>query len=158
GVIHAIALGTYELEHEVARVAAAASLADHQRRVLQGRIASALELRGASAATLAAHWSQASGPDAAARTVQWAEAAGDDAMRDFDPAVAARWFEQAIGAADDSTLRTRLVVRLAQAQCYAGDSEHVVTLMQAMRLAREIGDPELLVEAARIWAPAWSRV
>ena len=33
----------------------------------------------------------------------------------------------------------------------------MATLLEAMRLAREVGDSELLVEAARIWVPAWSR-
>jgi DNA-binding SARP family transcriptional activator len=156
GFLRIDGVASFAFVHELSRHALAASIGERDQAELHRRIAVAMETRQLPAAWIAAHWSRARGDDVPARTRKWAGAAGDDAMRLSDPGGACRWFELAVEASDDARTHARFLIRLADAQWQSGEGNHIDSLTEALHIARELNDPQLLVEAASVWSPVWS--
>ncbi len=108
-----------------------------------------------SRALLAAHWAGAAGPDAPAKVERYARAAGHEALRVFEPATAAKWFELALASLTDEHGRGTLVAELAQARQLAGHPDGVATLREAVQLALASPDDELSVGIVEIAGSGW---
>lgn len=155
-ILRSIGLSTFTFAHEVTRRALAETLDPDRRADIHRRIALTFEQRGEPAGLIASHWRYAAGPDAAEKTVHYARQAGEDTMKRHDPAGASAWFRVACDAATEPSTRARLLVRLADAQRLAGDAAAGESLRAAIRIAREVGDDDLLIKCATGWAPTWS--
>ncbi|HXW35376.1 MAG TPA: BTAD domain-containing putative transcriptional regulator, partial [Acidimicrobiales bacterium] len=143
--------GSYEFSHALVR----STLYDEQSAVRRARrhrqVAEALEARGGEdTAALAYHFQRAGGADA--RAVDYAAAAGEQALEQLAFDQAAEFFTQALDAAEDVDAglerRCSLLVRLGTAQRLAGISAYRATLLEAARLAMNLGDATLLAQAA----------
>lgn len=102
---------------------------------------------------LAHHWAEAAPIAGSERAIWWARRAGDHAMSTLAPDEAVRWYRRALdliesGSVDDDELRRTLHVALGSAERNAGDPVHRRRLLDAARLAKSVGDVEVLVEAA----------
>ena len=129
--------------------------AEVHRRVAEAIEASVAESmrRDLSVENLAYHWSHASTTSELARTVGYARRAGDRAMAQLAPAEACAWFRQGLEVVAQETarvdrLRCELLVSLGDAQRQSGDPSYRETLLEAGRLANEVGDHHNLVRAA----------
>ncbi len=127
-----------------------------RRGMLHRRIAELLEERADSpaerAAELARHWLRAEPADPE-RSARWCAAAGDAALRGYDHEVAAGWFEQAlklreqIGEAGGVAERCDLLIGLGEALRYSNQERSRGCLLDAARLADELGEVDRLVAA-----------
>lgn len=89
---------TFEFQHALIREAAESMLLSSERRELHQRIAEELEAREVSeSAAIAYHYAQAGMRE---RLISHAVAAADDAWRAGAPVESARWYEQALDAAE----------------------------------------------------------
>ncbi len=156
GLLHVTGLGSFDFAHDVARRAIAESVDTDARFAVHRDIAHVLERRAESAARVAAHWAQVRGSEGDAQTVMWSDRAGEEALRGLDAHAAAGWFALAVDRVTDPRVRAHLLVRLAEAQCRAGEATGADTLRSALEIVRALDDAELLVEAATLWAPIWS--
>jgi class 3 adenylate cyclase/tetratricopeptide (TPR) repeat protein len=143
--------GTYEFTHALVRSTLYDELSVARRARRHRQVAEALERRASTDdAALAYHFRRAGTVDE--RAVDYAASAGEAALEQlaFDQAVA--FFTQALEALDDCAAepprRCALLIRLGQAQRLALVPAFRETLLQAASLATEIGDTDLLVEAA----------
>jgi predicted ATPase len=109
------------------------------------------------ATDLAYHYFQASGSRVtgreATKAIEYARAAGDAALDKLAPDEALRWYRQALDLVDrqpdaDLSVRGALLVGIGDAQRQTGDAAYAETLLMAGQLARQLGDPELLIAAA----------
>ncbi len=155
GLVHVTGIGLFDFVHDLARRVVVESIDPETRDRLHRDIATAFERRDVAPALVATQWNRVSGPDADARTIEWAERAGEAALRDLDPYAAAGWFALAAERAADEPTRAHLLIRLAGAQCQAGEREGADTLRAALEIARRLDDGKLLVEAATVWTPIW---
>ncbi len=121
------------------------------------RVAEALEALcggdpGERTGELARHFlAAAARPAQIPRAVAYARRAGERALCALAPDEALRWYAQALtalGGAPDELERVRCLVGLGVAQRQAGDPGFRDTLLEAARLARQLGDTGLLVRAA----------
>jgi hypothetical protein len=121
------------------------------------RVAEALEALcggdpGERTGELARHFlAAAARPAQIPRAVAYARRAGERALCALAPDDALRWYAQALtalGGAPDELERARCLVGLGVAQRQAGDPGFRDTLLEAARLARQLGDTGLLVRAA----------
>ncbi|MGD0593539.1 MAG: BTAD domain-containing putative transcriptional regulator [Acidimicrobiales bacterium] len=143
--------GAYEFTHALVRSTLYDELSAARRARRHRQVAEALEARdNKDAAALAYHFQRAGSADA--RSIEYAAAAGEQALERlaFDQAVA--FFSQALEAADDveagADRRCGLLVRLGTAQRLAAVPAYRETLLGAARLAQDLGDAELLAQAA----------
>ena len=94
---------------------------------------------------------QATTPGGAGKAIAYARAAGERALAQLAPSDALRWYEQALGLLDhdagDERLRAALLVGLGNAQRQTGHPAYRETLLDAGRLAEEVGDTDTLVAA-----------
>jgi DNA-binding SARP family transcriptional activator len=157
-VLNFTRVGSFAFTHELTRTALAESFDDVERASLHRHIATALEQRGADPATLALHWSRASGRGAAHKTAAWADAAGQQSLQQFDPHGAMRWFDLAVSAAGDQRQRAQLLVRLADATSQAGEPGTADALREAVRIARALKDDHLLAQVGTVYAPVWASI
>jgi hypothetical protein len=119
------------------------------------RVAEALEeLYGADPGDhlgeLALHWRLAAVPVNKARAADYALKAGRRALENLAPAEAVQYFADAveqIGRAD-SPARCEALIGLGEAQRQSGFAAFRETLLEASRIASELGDPELAARAA----------
>ena len=120
-------------------------------------VAEHLELRwgadpGDRAGELAHHWSAAVQPTDVAKAVHYAAVAAARALDQLAPDEALRWYSQAIElldrSPDDLHQRARILLGLGDAQKQCGVPAHRETLIEAAHLADQIGDVDLLVQAA----------
>jgi len=155
GLLHVTGLGTFDFVHDLVRRAIAESREEGARAQEHADIAIALERRSASAARIAAQWGQASGTVASRKAMLWGDRAGEDALHDLDPHAAIDWFAFAAERAEEERTRAHLLIRLAGAQCQAGDKSGAETLRAALDIARRLHDSDLLVEAATLSTPIW---
>jgi class 3 adenylate cyclase len=131
----------------------------HNRRARAHRqVAEALEVvcgdrPGARVGELARHWCRATQPSDVAKAINYSRQAGDSALAALAPAVALRYYAQAIDlyaqATDpDPILEIDLAIGLGTAQRQTGDPAFRDTLLGGARRAAAVGDTERLVAAA----------
>lgn len=104
---------------------------------------------------LAHHYTRAAAPATeTTKAVTYATQAGDHALAQLANEDASRYYTQALELLDviagppDKPRRLDLTIALGEAQRRAGDPAHRETLLEAGRLAREIGDAEGCARAA----------
>ena len=129
-----------------------------RRARLHRRIAEAIEDTcgedpGPRLAELAHHWSAARTPVDAGKALAYSRRAGERALDDLAPDEAMRWFRQALDLHDeqaeaDPAERCDLLIGLGDAQRQAAEFDFRNTLLDAARMARELGDADRLVRAA----------
>ena len=155
-VLQPSTIHSYRFAHQLFRHALAADLSAVQRADGHRRIAQALERRQASPAILAAHWSAASGADVPPKVFTYARAAGRESLRILEPSEAVGWFELALANLSDEADRGSLLAELAEAQQFAGDSDCVATLREAVGIALATNDDALTLQIVRVTTPGWS--
>ena len=144
---HALIRNTLYEEHGLTR-----------RARLHLRIAEALEEicgsdPGPRLAELAHHWSAATASIDPAKAMDYSRRAAERALAELAPNEALRWFENALDmesqrAEHDPRDRCDILIGLGQAQRQAGEAVYRSTLLEAARLARELGDGARLASAA----------
>ena len=126
------------------------------RAALHAQVAVALQGgragRRSSAAEVARHW-LAAGESGHEGALQYAARAGDEALGKLAPDEARRWYQVAlelIARQHDASWGQRcdLLIRRGEAERQAGNLRFRETLIQAARLAVQIGDERRLVRAA----------
>ena len=107
------------------------------------------------AAALAHHWGRAAASAADTnRAVAWSKRAGDRALAQLAHDEAVAYYQEALDRLDtgqprvDSRQRLDLLLSLGVAQQRAGEPAHRETLLEAARLAIDVGDAGRLAEAA----------
>jgi class 3 adenylate cyclase/tetratricopeptide (TPR) repeat protein len=127
------------------------------RRVrLHRRIAEALEELcagdpGARVTELARHWALAATPDEAAKAAEYARQAGQRALAELAPDEALRWFGQAAELQPSDAERAErfeVLLGLGEAQRLLANPAFRDTLLQASKLAEELGDADRAARAA----------
>jgi class 3 adenylate cyclase len=147
------AAGCYRFVHALIVHTLANDLSATRRQRTHQRVAQALEDRGADAAAQATHWIAATQPTDMAKAIEAARRAGDDAYDALAPDDALRWYRQALELLDrqrepDQRVRGRLLLAVGRAAIAADEADYWASIMEAARIARTIGDDELLVAAA----------
>jgi len=147
----------YTFSHALVEHTLYDGLSQARRARAHGAVAEALEEQlGADLAErvgeLAFHWGAALEAIGSTKAVHYAALAGQRALDLLAPDEALRWFTQALERLDrsaepDSRRRVDLLVGLGDAQRQCGIAAYRETLLEATRLADEIGDVELLVRA-----------
>jgi hypothetical protein len=128
-----------------------------KRGLLHRQVAEALERLAGDrpeerAPELARHWNEAAPADRE-RALRYAQLAGERALQQHEPGAAARWYGRAIelrgglGRSEDRD-HCELLIGLGIARRQQGDAGFRETLLAAARLARRLGETELLVRAA----------
>jgi class 3 adenylate cyclase len=135
------------------------SLSPARRAYLHGLVAEAMEAQDRTkdeprVAELAYHWAEATVPENRDKALDYACRAGNMALAKLAPQEAARWFERALEELEHrrhpegDQLRCRVLVGLGDAQRQAGNQAFGRTLLEAARLAQQLGATDLLVRAA----------
>jgi hypothetical protein len=147
----------FHFAHALIEHALYAELLPARRVRTHRRVAMWLEQRhgadpGERVGELAHHWAEAAVIDGPDRAIEWARRAGDHAMDRLAPDEAVRWYARALDLLDPASghqeLRRTLQVELGNAERHAGDPVHRQRLLDAARLARRVGDVDVLVDAA----------
>jgi class 3 adenylate cyclase/tetratricopeptide (TPR) repeat protein len=147
----------YTFAHALVEHALYDSLSQAKRSRAHGAVAEALEQHlGADpaerAGELAYHWAATHQSGSITKAVYYSAVAGRRALDLLAPDEALRWFTQALESLDrdgddDQLRRVELLVGLGDAQRQCGISDHRQTLLDASRLADQIGATDLLVRA-----------
>jgi tetratricopeptide (TPR) repeat protein len=108
---------------------------------------------GARVGELARHWMAATAPVDAGKAIEYARQAGCRALDSLAPDDATSWFVSAIDLLDRQpdeslTLRCDLLIGLGTAQRQGGNPAHHETLLEAVRIARDLRDGDRLARAA----------
>jgi len=157
----------YSFVHALIEHALYDSLSPARRARLHRRAAEAIEAerRGSTAppvSELAYHWARApASPQNLDKAIYYARAAGDAALARLGPDEALRWYSAALALLEQSSnlddlLRCRLLVGTGDAQRQTGNRSYRQTLLDAARLAEDLGSAELLVAAALAGNRGWS--
>ena len=117
---------------------------------------------GERAGELAYHWGAAVVPTDVAKATHFAVVAARRALDQLAPDAALRWYSDALELLDrghrDDRLRAEILVGLGDAQRQCGVSSYRDTLLEAARLAEEIGAVDILVKAALTNSRGWQSV
>jgi predicted ATPase/DNA-binding SARP family transcriptional activator len=156
GLVSTIAPGRFMFSHKLIATTLYSGLTPTRRARIHHDVAEAIEAddpQGARSAELARHWAAATAPADRTKAIGYARRAGDAAMAALAPDEALRWYSHALELlAEQHTVddheRADLMVRVGRAQRNAGDAAYRTTLLEACRLARQIGDGQLLSRAA----------
>ena len=150
----------YRFGHALVRDTLYRELSSARRVNLHRKVAEAIEHTHSGALddqlpALAHHWSRASAAVAdGARAVGYATRAGDRALVQLAHDEAASYYRQALdlldaaGVPPEDARRVELLISRGEAQRRAGDPAHRDTLLEAGRVAREVGDAEASARAA----------
>ena len=147
----------YTFAHALTQHTLYDDLGTSRRARVHRKIADALEtLCGASpearAGELAHHYVAATKTADALKALVYSRMAGEQALKQLAPADALGWFTQALDlydqTASDEALHCDLLTGLGTAQRQMGDPTHRETLLQAATIAKRLGDPGRLVDAA----------
>jgi len=159
-VVSEVAPARFRFSHALVRATLYDSLTGVRTITLHRHVAEAIETLHEAALddslpALAHHWAKASGPAAdAARAVHYAARAGDRALAQLAHDEAVAYYQQALELlgtprpSGDEHQRLCLLINLGEAQRRAGDPGQRDTLLQAVRLAQDHGDPDALIRAA----------
>lgn len=151
----------YAFSHDIVRTTLYGAMPPRERSALHGLVAEVLEGRPAGDATahhstLARHLRRSDLPDAATRAARHLLEAGRDALGRGASENALRLLHRASGMVDgDSALRCDLLTELGAAQFRCARPEHRQTLLEAARLARELGDRDRLIAAVLANSRGW---
>ena len=145
--------GRYRFVHALIQHTLYDDLSATRRQRWHERVAQVLEAQGAEAAVQARHWVAATQPTDTAKALEYARRAGDDALAALSPDDAVRWYRQALELLDrqrepDRRERCRLLFDLGRAESEASNPDFWAPVMEAGRIARQLGDTDLLVRAA----------
>jgi class 3 adenylate cyclase len=150
-------VGRFTLTHALVEHTLYEDLGATRRAVLHRQVAEALEEQcgdepGERLGELAAHWATAVVSTDAAKALRYAQLAAERALEQLAPDEAARWYEQALelhaqALSGDRSLRCELLIGLGEAQRQVGNPEHRQTLLDADRLAQDLGDADRLARA-----------
>ena len=159
GLVEATSVpGEYRFVHDLVREAVEAGLSALDRVRLHRSAADAIENSGPAAsgqlAELARHWAIAAVAGKRLRAAAWIQRAAEEAMHRLAHEEAARLFRLAVTVGEhelDDDLRCRLHIAAGTALKWAGNmSERLEVSEQAAALARTLGRPDLLAEAALV--------
>ncbi|WP_165965972.1 AAA family ATPase [Actinomadura sp. 7K534] len=148
------AAGRFAFTHAIVARTLYAELNPTARAISHEAVAVALERRngdaGEQAGEIAHHWMHALAPHNRAKAAGHAQRAGDYALAHLAPDEAVTWYGRTLELlpADDLTRRCEALVGLGTAQRQAGDPAHRESLLEAGRLAIDLGHDDLLVRAA----------
>ena len=148
--------GRFRFTHALIQHTLYDDLSTTRRARLHRAAAEALEVStehnpGPRAGELARHWLAATRPTESSKAVTYARLAGESALASLAPSEAIRWYREAIGAlayGPDEKERAKCLAGLGDAQRQMGDPSYRETLLEAARLAQEVGDVDSLVQAA----------
>jgi tetratricopeptide (TPR) repeat protein len=150
--------GSFRFAHGLIRETLYNDLTATRRARLHGAVGTALERAGtgpggAGLLELAHHFVEASPAGDADRALDYAERAGHEALRALAYEQAADLFDAALRVLDltggpDEKRRGELVLARGQAQMHAGEDAARDCLLEAVALAKDLGDRDLLGRAA----------
>ena len=159
-VVIEVSATRFRFAHALIRATLYESLTATRQVTIHRRTAEAIETVHASALddhvpALAHHWAKASAPVSdAAKAVDYARKAGDRALAQLAHDEAAAYYASgldlldAAGAAPNDPRRVELLIGRGEAQRRASDPTYRETLLDAARLARQLGDAGALARAA----------
>ncbi|MDQ3469908.1 MAG: hypothetical protein M3487_09110 [Actinomycetota bacterium] len=148
----------YRFVHALVRSTVGARLSSLRRARIHDRMAEKLEAMGGGAASLLAHHAaQAAmlGPALAVRAARLSRRAGDEAMAALEFRSAAEWYQDALDhwrpradtGPDHALTRAEILTSLGTAQRDAGIAAFRETLLEASRLAADVGAVDLQLRA-----------
>ena len=151
--------GHFSFAHALTGHALYDGLTPTRRARAHALVASTLEAQlgespGPRAAELAHHWAQATTAQEPLKALASAVRAGEYALDQLAPDEAVRWFDRALERARDANdanemqLRAAALIGLGNAQGQLGVAGFRAPLFEAARLARALGDDDLLVRSA----------
>jgi len=150
--------GSFRFAHGLIRETLYNDLSAVRRARLHGAIGEALERAGtgpggAGLLELAHHFVEAAPAGDAQRALDYAERAGHEALRALAYEQAADLFDAGLRVLDltgepDEKRRGELVLARGQAQMHAGEDAARACLLEAVTLAKQLGDNDLLGRAA----------
>jgi len=159
-VVTEVSATRYRFAHALIRATLYESLSAARQVALHRKVAEAIETIHQAALddyipALAHHWGKASAPVSdTARAVDYARRAGDRALAQLANDEAARYYASALelldagGAGGADPRRVELLIGLGEAQRRAGAPSYRDSLLDAARLARQLGDTGALARAA----------
>jgi class 3 adenylate cyclase len=159
-VVTEVSATRYRFAHALVRATLYESLTGARQVTLHRKVAEAIETihqRNLDdyVPALAHHWAKASAPVTdITRAVEYARRAGDRALTQLAHDEAAAYYASALdlldaGGADPADpRRVELLIGRGEAQRRASDPAYRQTLLDAARLARELGDADALARAA----------
>ena len=159
-VVTEVSATRFRFAHALVRATLYESLNTARQVALHRKTAEAIEAIHESALddhlpALAHHWAKASAPVTdTTRAVEYARRAGDQALAQLAHDEAANYYRSGLdlldagGALPSDPRRVELLIGRGEAQRRANDPGYRDTLLEAARLAREIGDASGLARAA----------
>ena len=148
-------VGRFRFAHALINQTLYDGLGATRRARMHQRVAQALEeLYGADPAEhfgeLALHWRLAAVSVEKAKAADYALKAGQRALENLAPAEAVKYFADAVEQTGDADSRERCeaLIGLGEAQRQTGVAAFRETLLEASRIASELGDAELAARAA----------
>ncbi len=148
--------GRFVFAHALVNHTLYEDLGPTRRARVHRRVAEALEQQlgsqpGVRVGELAHHWAKTTTPVDLHKAVAYARLAGERALEELAPDEAVRWFTQALellGEAGEPAERCDLLIAFGEAQRQTGEAAFRETLLEASRLASELGDAERAARAA----------
>ncbi len=150
--------GRFSFAHALINHTLYEDLGTTRRARVHRRIAAALEellgsKPGARVSELAHHWMKATTNVDLPKALSYARQAGERALSELAPDEAVRWYSHALelqndGPDVDAAERCDLLIGLGQAQRQAGEPAFRDTLLEASRLASNLGDADRAAQAA----------
>ncbi|MEA2384912.1 MAG: hypothetical protein QOH72_4883 [Solirubrobacteraceae bacterium] len=150
--------GSFRFAHGLIRETLYNDLTAIRRARLHGAVGEALERAGAGPGgagllELAHHFVEAAPAGDAPRALDYAERAGHEALRALAYEQATDLFDAALRVLDltgepDEKRRAELILARGQAQMHAGEDAARACLLEAVGLAQQLGDSDLLGRAA----------
>jgi class 3 adenylate cyclase len=159
-VVIEVSATRFRFAHALIRATLYEALSTTRQVVLHRKTAEAIETIHAHALddfvpSLAHHWAKASAPVRdVTRAVEYAQRAGDRALAQLAHDEAARYYRSGLDLLDageanaDDPRRLELLIGLGEARRRAGDPAYRQTLLDAARLAKDLGDAPALASAA----------
>ncbi|HEV8625974.1 MAG TPA: AAA family ATPase, partial [Acidimicrobiia bacterium] len=160
-VITEVSATRFRFAHALVRASLYESLTTARQVALHRRTAEAIEAIHEAALddyvpALAHHWAKASAPVTdVTKAVEYARRAGDRALAQLAHDEAAKYYASGLdlldagGADPKDPRRIELLIGRGEAQRRAGDPGYRDTLLDAARLARQLGDARALARAAQ---------
>jgi class 3 adenylate cyclase len=150
--------GRFSFAHALINHTLYDELGTTRRARIHRRVAEALEDMlgsdpGERVAELARHWGKATTAVDLGKAISYARMAGERALAELAPDEALRWFSQALEldaqrSDPDLAERCDVLTGLGEAQRQVGDQAFRETLLEASRLAAELGDADRAAAAA----------